>query len=656
MDRKGIFILVGAVLLMFLWPALVDKVIPPPPRTAPFDHNATLGNATVNTNTAPVTPPAAGNATASEGNGTVPEGNGTAPENNGTVVQPVPRPVLHPQAPETLRSFKGEDAEYIFTSRGGGIKEVRLNEHPIDTGGLNPNGNEVPEDNRVALNHGAPLPVFALWGTNQLLSLTGMESYDLEAIPGDDEPAGFRAVHTHKASGLKIVKEFRPGAGFEMTNVVLRIENHSTNQVVLPSLHIGLGTSTPAGMGKMSDPMYHGTFWFDGTTDTHWEMGDFANSTLGCFPGTPIEQFTAGNRNVRWAAVHNQFYTLIGMVPDGVQLPDTVTARNIDHGPEATIEERAQNRYLVSVNYRNDGIVLPAKQGENYSQWLIQLDLYAGPKEYNQLEKLSRDKGVNQVDRVMDLGGFFGFFSKVLLLSMNALHGWGCSYAIAIIIITIIVKAIFWPLTGISTRSMKRMGKLQPQMKALQERYKDDPQKMNQKLMAFMKEHKVNPMAGCLPMLIQIPVFFGFFFMIRTAVELRGEDFLWIADLSQPDTVFIIPGINFIPFFSTAAGLPVNPMPILMGITMLIQARITPTSPGADEMQAKMMKYLPMIFILFLYNFSAGLTLYWTVQNVLSIAQTHMTKDEDDTDTGDANAAAKPAAKPTERKPRKKRR
>ena len=176
---------------------------------------------------------------------------------------------------------------------------------------------------------------------------------------------------------------------------------------------------------------------------------------------------------------------------------------------------------------------------------------------------------------------------------------------------------------------------------------------MNQKLMTFMRENKVNPMAGCLPILIQIPVFFGFFFMIRTAVELRGAPFLWAADLSSADTIYTIPGITFLPLFSNAEGLPLNPLPILMGVTMIYQMRLTPQQPGADPMQAKMMKILPLIFIPILYNFSSGLTLYWTVQNILSIAQTLMTKDEPDTD---APAKSAPAETPKERKPRRKRR
>jgi len=217
---------------------------------------------------------------------------------------------------------------------------------------------------------------------------------------------------------------------------------------------------------------------------------------------------------------------------------------------------------------------------------------------------------------VMDFG-WFGFFSKGLLLAMNWLNKTlNLTYGWVIIVITFIIKTLFWPLTAASTRSMKRMASLQPQMKAMQEKYKDDPVKMNKKMMEFWKEHKVNPMGGCLPMLLQMPVFIGFFYMIQSAIELRGESWLWVADLSKPDTLFYIPGLGF----------PFNLLPLLMGVTMLWQARLTPPSPGMDPMQQKMMKYMPLMFLVFLYNFSSGLTLYWTVQNLLSILQTKLTK------------------------------
>src|SRR6185436_18147882 len=147
------------------------------------------------------------------------------------------------------------------------------------------------------------------------------------------------------------------------------------------------------------------------------------------------------------------------------------------------------------------------------------------------------------------------------------------------------------------------------------------------KTMELYNQHGVKPMASCFPMLLQIPVFFGFLQMIRTAIELRGAPWLWVADLSKPDTLFMIPGLGFIPVLGVSGqGFPFNPLPLLMGATMFWQARLTPPSPGMDPTQQAIMKYLPLIFLVGLYNFSAGMTLYWTVNNLLTILQTKLTK------------------------------
>jgi YidC/Oxa1 family membrane protein insertase len=246
------------------------------------------------------------------------------------------------------------------------------------------------------------------------------------------------------------------------------------------------------------------------------------------------------------------------------------------------------------------------------------------------------------------LGGrFSGFFAKLLLLSMNGLQSLtNFGYGWVIVIITVIIKLLFWPLTQASTRSMKRMAELGPQMKAIQQKYKDDPKKMNQKTMEFMKENKVNPLGGCLPMLLQFPVFIGFFVMIQSAIELRGASFLWAFDLSRPDTVFHIPGLGFIPFLGVPGfGFPVNPLSLLMAVTMWYQAQMTPMSPGMDPMQQKMMKYMPLMFVVLLYNYSAAMTLYWTTQNLLTILQTKITR---------AREPAKPAPPPAAPKAGKK--
>ena len=179
------------------------------------------------------------------------------------------------------------------------------------------------------------------------------------------------------------------------------------------------------------------------------------------------------------------------------------------------------------------------------------------------------------------------------------------------------------PITARSTRAMKKMAvvnaKMMPEIKDIKERYKDDYQKMNMKMMEIYKKHGVNPlsqMGGCLPLLIQMPIFFGFFTMLRTAIELRGAEFLWVADLSSPDTVAMV------------AGLPINIMPLLMTGTMFLQMKLQPPSPGMDPTQQAMMKYMPLMFVFFFYFASAGLCLYWTVSNILGIVQTKMTKIE----------------------------
>jgi YidC/Oxa1 family membrane protein insertase len=200
---------------------------------------------------------------------------------------------------------------------------------------------------------------------------------------------------------------------------------------------------------------------------------------------------------------------------------------------------------------------------------------------------------------------------------MNWLHDvTKMGYGWAIVTITVMLRVVFWPLTAASTRSMKRMQALAPEVKALKEKYKDDPQKFTAKQMELWKKNKVSPMGGCLPMLVQMPVFFGFLAMIRCAIELRGAHFLWVADLTKPDTLFLIPGFNF----------PFNLLPLLMVGVMVWQAHLQPASPGMDPSQQKMMRFMPLIMLLFLYNYSSGMALYMTVSTALGILQMQLTK------------------------------
>jgi len=293
-----------------------------------------------------------------------------------------------------------------------------------------------------------------------------------------------------------------------------------------------------------------------------------------------------------------------------------VIAHRIDLAPPSEQDLQEHPRAIKQPKGCEATIVYPGFQLQPNQAFQRNFELFAGPKEYKTLARIA-SRFNNNLDLVMGFGAFFGVVTKALLLTMNWMHeAIGLSYGWAIIAITVAIRGAFWPLTQASTRSMKRMQAFQPQMKALQEKYKDDPGKLNKKMMEFMKENKVNPMGGCLPVAIQMPVFFGFLYMIRSAIELRGVHFLWVADLSKPDTLFIIPGLNF----------PFNLLPLIMGATMLWQAHLTPPSPGMDPMQQKIMRYMPLMFMVFLYWYSAALTLYWTTNNLIQILQTKLTR------------------------------
>ena len=224
--------------------------------------------------------------------------------------------------------------------------------------------------------------------------------------------------------------------------------------------------------------------------------------------------------------------------------------------------------------------------------------------------------------------GFFKFFSALLLTLMTWIHSFIPNWGLAIVFTTLTLKIIFLPLTLAASRSARRMQKIQPQMKVIAEKFKDNPQKKNTATMELFKEHKVNPMGGCLPMLITMPFFFGFFTMLQSTAELRFAPFLWAHDLSMPDTV----GHLF--------GIPINILPILLGITSFIQMRLTP-QPTVDNAQAKMMMFTPIILLVFCYSYSCALSLYSTTNGIFSIIQQLViNRMKDDGDPATAKAAA----------------
>ena len=585
MDRNSIIVVVACVALILLWTLVIVPSLYPPKPLPPGATNNVATTQTVATTS-------------------VTQTTTSAPPTLAPVA-PVapPKPAFLASTDEQTLVLTNDNARYTFTSLGGALKLVELFHYPETVSRAR---KKQPLTNNLAeLNAHVSVPVLAVLGD--------------ESVQGDGIFALTKTetgVRAEKAltNGLRLVKEFQLSTNY-LVIATVHLENTSGQPLKLPAQEWTIGTATP--MGPDDDGQNVGLMWYDGSAKQEIAQPWFDNkSFLGCLgmaSPLPRPEYRAGTSNVVWASVHNQFFALVAMPQTPAQ---QIVSRPVELPRPGEDEIPPNRRNAPPPKGLQTAFAYPATVLAPGQVTARQFYFFAGPKEYQTLARIA-NRFQNNVDLVMGFGGFFGWFSKMLLLGMNGLHhALKLPYGWAIIAITVILKVLFWPLTQASTRSMKRMAALQPQMTALKEKYKDDPAKMNKKLMEFMKENKVSPLGGCLPMLLQMPFFIGFFYMIRSAIELRGASFLWVDDLSKPDTLFLIPGVHW----------PFNLLPLLMGATMLWQSHLTPPSPGMDPVQQKMMRYMPLIFLVFLYNYSSGLALYWTVQNLLSIAQTKLTK------------------------------
>lgn len=294
-----------------------------------------------------------------------------------------------------------------------------------------------------------------------------------------------------------------------------------------------------------------------------------------------LEQPAVHTGRVTWTALQDKYFI-------AALIPST---------PTATVLAERFGEKRVSIGLREPAAV----DGKP-----VTVRLYAGPKEYDRLAELQIG-----LQETIDFGWFiYGSWSLVrliaepLFLLLQFLHGFTGNYGVAIILLTTLIKTAFAPLSHKSFVSMKAMAALQPQTQALQKKYKHDKMRLNQELMGLYKTNKVNPLGGCLPMVVQIPFFIALFNILYTAIELRQAPFVgWITDLSVQDPYYVLP--------------------ILMGVTMFIQQKMQPTT--MDPRQAKIMLMLPIIFTFFFLAFPAGLVLYWMTNNILTILQQYAT-------------------------------
>jgi YidC/Oxa1 family membrane protein insertase len=601
MDRKSISVIVGCVVLLVVWQfVIVPKYWPYKPA-----------------------PPTANTITNGVVQGTLTNGSDVhqqlqqAAQMAASMTRPGAQLEINTNTAEELVILTNENARYTFSSYGGGLKLVELLNYPETIPSWR---NKRAQASGVAsLNTYSPSPILAV--------------LDGPAVQGDGiftltrTATGVRAEKT-LTNGLTIVKDFAPTTNF-LVNASVWLENRSTQSLSLPEQEWTIGTAAPMNPDDRGTP-YIGMMWSDGdkTSDTAG-ASYFSAHGFACMPRTPPAEYHISETNIAWAVVHNQYFAL-AIVPH--DHPSGLVMRKVDL-PQ--LEGEAVQRY--SSNGYTAALIYPAITLSTNQIVQRQFVLYAGPKEYKTLARVATELN-NNMDAIMSFGRYFGFFSKALLLTMNFLHAAiSVPYGWAIVLITVLLRVVFWPLTAAGTRSMKRMQALQPQVKAIQEKYKDDPVKAQKKQMELWKQNKVNPMGGCLPALIQMPVFIGFYTMIRTAIELRGAHFLWVTDLSKPDTLFLIPGINF----------PFNLLPLLMVGVMVWQAHLTPPSPGMDPAQQKMMRYMPALFLVFLYNYSSGMALYMFVSTLLGIIQTKITRT---TQAATPATPATPALTPPQKK------
>ena len=298
---------------------------------------------------------------------------------------------------------------------------------------------------------------------------------------------------------------------------------------------------------------------------------------------------------IKWIALQSRYF-MSGLIPDQVE--------------EASLHLSLESEKFMAARYRQ-----PETAIQPGNQYTYTYQIFMGPKRMQELRQVGND-----LDKLINFG-WFDFIAKPCVWLMNVFYSVIPNYGVAIIILTLLVKILLWPLGQKSYKSMSEMKKIQPLMKEIREKYKNDKKKMNEEVMGLYRTYKINPLGGCLPMVVQLPVFFALYRMLYEAIELRhAHFFLWINDLAAPDRLF-----NFdfsIPFMEPPYGIPV--LTLVMGASMLLQQKMSP--PMGDATQAKMMMFMPVVFTFIFINFSSGLVLYWLTNNILSIAQQYYTQ------------------------------
>ena len=336
----------------------------------------------------------------------------------------------------------------------------------------------------------------------------------------------------------------------------------------------------------------------------------------GAFDGTLLEEsysslqdeddgLIAPDGQSNWIGITAKYFAT-ALVPD----QKTENKGRWVHNAPRGAKEKYQADYLASAN-----VLGPGQTGEYATR------LFAGAKEVRLLDSYRDSLGLPVFDKLVDFGWFY-YLTKPIFYAIEYFNRILGNFGLAILLLTVLIKIVFFPLANKSYRSMSRLKKLQPKMVDIRERYKDDRQRQNQAMMELYKKEGANPMSGCFPILIQIPVFFALYKVLFVTIEMRHAPFFgWIQDLSAPDPLGILTVFGLVPWDVPQVLMIANIgiWPIIMGLTMFLQQKLNPQP--ADPMQAKIFMVLPIVFTFLLGGFPAGLVIYWAWNNTLSIAQ-----------------------------------
>src|SRR6266576_2458414 len=556
MDRTAWIVVILCVIGLVLWELYLVKQTPP--RPAPV--SVTPGQTSPATTIASPTPLA-------------------SPE----VAQRAAEPV--PSFPEKIETLRNSDVELRLTNRGGGIKEAALLRQVSEKG------------QRVVLNSAESAPIGAL-----------IEQPSAPALPeftaSTESDSVVRFEHT-TAEQIAIRKKFFFQQSPEnkdnfVAEMDVDFENRGTEPYRSAGYFVALGSAAP--IHSNDYPSYTRLVWCIAGKVKGIDVGWFGSGGgfLGMGQRAARPFYQENIAGAEWVAVSDQFFTTLLAPLTGKATQ--VWGRRFDIA-------RSPDEKLLGIE---GALGMPGFQLQPGQTYSARFEIYAGPKLYHRLAQHPHNEA-----EVMDFG-MFKLVCQFLLNFMNLLHSWLGNYAAAILALTTIIKLVLWPIQNRANRSMRQMSALSPKMQELRDKYKDDPTRMNQEVMKLYKQYGINPVGGCLPMVIQIPIFFGLYKMLSQAVELRNAKFLWVRDLSQPDTVAHLHLLGW--------SVPINIIPLCMAATQIWLMAMTPKT--GDATQRRVMMFTPLIFLFICYNFAAALALYYTAQNLFSILQFYQNKNQ----------------------------